>query len=159
MGYCRELKFIYWGRSMVSSTFRRLMARMFDAKFDEVSDTIGWNRYWLSANGRMTGLFSNPGYKLELEIGRVAKTTDSYGRRAILIGTALGLIVVYQTNAEMKSYSLSIDYDKRIEALGLFHEGVDFDVDTLNFVFGEHDALLDARQFIDEHISSLSQGE
>lgn len=142
---------------MVSSTFRRLMARVFDAKFDAVEQTIEWNRYWLSASGRMSGLFSNPGYKLELERGRIAKTVDSYGRRAILIGTALGLIVVYQTNAEKKSLSLSIDYDKRIEALGLFKEGVDFDIDTLNFVLGEHDALPDARQWIDDYIAQLSQ--
>ena len=69
--------------------------QMFEHVIDAITETIHLNPDWLNGTGYWDGAVSGPDAP-QLEVGKLAKTTDEFGRRAFFIGTPDGNIVLFE---------------------------------------------------------------
>ena len=69
--------------------------QMFEQVFDNVTETIHLNPDWLNGTGYWDGAVDGDDAP-NLEVGKLAKTIDEFGRRAFFIGTPDGNIVLFE---------------------------------------------------------------
>jgi len=64
---------------------------IFKKCFDSIQNAVPFDHSW--KNG--TGYFDHATNMIELPAGELAKSTDDFGRRIILVGTRFGTVVVF----------------------------------------------------------------
>lgn len=69
----------------------------FVSLFNRIEKTLSFNRQWLGEKGTLAGVVTDENHRLIMEHGELARTTDQYKRKVILIGTHFGLVAVYPT--------------------------------------------------------------
>ena len=75
----------------MEATYREYAIVVFNQVFNEIEETIQFNMGWIDSAGDLDNITSaviDPGCRM--------KTTDIYGRRAILIGTRFGTVAVHE---------------------------------------------------------------
>jgi hypothetical protein len=70
---------------------------VFTEVFNNISTFIAFQRDWGNAADQFDGAVE--GENLHLRCGDIARSTDPFGRRIILIGTALGNVVVFDRDS------------------------------------------------------------
>ena len=74
----------------------RTAASMFADQFDHIGKVIGFDPDWHNGTGYFNALQQAKGL---VKNGEFAKTVDNHGRRIIVLGTALGNVVIFERNS------------------------------------------------------------
>ena len=97
------------------STISNLPGKIFQQVFRETKSEVPFDPSWANGTGYLDGAVNYP-----LSPGEMAKTTDNYDRRVILIGTRFGTVVVfdrYRGQTDGGVYASNRPHSTTIDAL------------------------------------------
>lgn len=129
----------------------KVILKLFEEVYGRITEELVWNKYWNSSSTRMTGIFTNPVYKLKIERNTFYRLVDGYGRKAIVIGTKLGAVVLYQSQSGVKNKEIWVDADARVKALKLLALDKPT-VEDFKCLVGYDDAIPSFSQLLDLHV-------
>lgn len=69
-----------------------MLNSVFTSLFNEITNNIEFDVDWKNNTGYLDGVT----YEMIVEPGKLAKTTDDFGRRVILIGTDVGTCAIFE---------------------------------------------------------------
>lgn len=120
----------------------RVNRERFNAHFEQIEKTLEYNAKWENGTGYLNNLVTDKDLQGTLEIGALAKSTDTHGRKMIIMQTGLGLLVLFaRHNDDKTSFRVNADKDLIKEVVGFKEECTDAVVTAKGFdlIFGEAD--------------------
>jgi hypothetical protein len=110
--------------------------KIFEAAFDEIKDTLAYDRNWENGTGYFDPAVRKGGpVEVILPPGGMARSTDEKGRKIIFIGTIFGTLAIFQRHSKNNGVYVS-NRSRELDAQKVDGLGSNLNAETLIMMLG-----------------------